>query len=85
MRLVIREPGPVTFRIGLVAGLVAAAMFATSSEPALAKKAPVVHKQSPIFYQSSDNVRCVERSFSIGVGNPAYKNRLATWPAPCGR
>jgi hypothetical protein len=73
------------FRIGLMAGLIAAAMLATLCEPALAKKASVVHKQPPIFYRSSDHMRCVERSFSFSVGNPAYKNRLATWPAPCGR
>jgi len=71
------------FKIGLVAGLISAAVLATLSERALAKKAPAVRKQPPIFYRSSDEVRCVERSFSISVGNPAYRNRLSIWPAPC--
>ena len=62
--------------LGFVAGLLAApALFA---EPALAKAARK---------DGSGDVRvdCVERSFSISVGNPAYPNRLAIWPAPCGR
>ena len=68
-------------KFGLVVGLIAA--FATVSDPALAKKDPAVGKPPPTFYR--DDVRCVERSFSISVGNPAYKNRMAYWPAPCGR
>lgn len=66
--------------LGFVAGLLAApALFA---EPALAKAAPKDGR-----YRGSGDVRvdCVERSFSISVGNPAYPNRLAIWPAPCGR
>jgi hypothetical protein len=68
--------------IGLVAGLTSTAVLATL-EPALAKKAPAAHKQLSILYSANDDLRCVERSFSISVGNPAYKNRLAVWPAPC--
>ena len=45
------------FKIGLVAGLISAAVLATLSERALAKKAPAVRKQPPIFYRSSDDVR----------------------------
>jgi hypothetical protein len=74
------------FKVGLVAGLIAPTLLASLIEPALAKKAPVVRKEPPIFYRSwNDDVRCVERSFSISVGNPAYRNRLSIWPAPCGR
>ena len=74
------------FKIGLVAGLIAAAAFATCDESALAKKAPAVRKQTHTSgYRSSDDVQCVERSFSISVGNPAYRNRSSIWPAPCGR
>ena len=72
------------FKSGLVTGLIAAAAFATLNESALAKKAPGVRKQAPVFWYGYD-IRCVERSFSISVGNPAYRNRLAIWPAPCGR
>jgi hypothetical protein len=72
-------------KIGLVVALIAATVSAIASEPALAKKASLVRKQSPIFYSSiwADDVRCVDRSFSISVGNPAYRNRLSIWPAPC--
>ena len=74
------------FKLGLLAGLIAAAAFATLDESALAKKAPAVRKQTHAsWYRSSDDVQCVERSFSISVGNPAYKNRSSIWPAPCGR
>jgi hypothetical protein len=59
--------------------LIAAAGLATLSQSALAKKTPT-HAS---WYRSSDDVRCVERSFSISVGNPAYRNRWAIWPAPC--
>ena len=72
--------------LGFVAGLLAAsALFA---EPALAKAAPQLGRQQhPAWYWGSRDVQvdCVERSFSISVGNPAYPNRLAIWPAPCGR
>jgi hypothetical protein len=71
---------------GVIAVVIAASALLLLSEPALAKKAPPLHKQPPIgWYHLSDNVRieCVERSFSISVGNPAYPNRLARWPAPC--
>jgi hypothetical protein len=27
---------------------------------------------------------CGQRSFSISVGNPAFKNDIVYWPAPCG-
>ena len=74
------------FKIGLLAGLIAAAASATLDESALAKKAPAVRKQTHAsWYRSSDDVQCIERSFSISVGNPAYKNRSSIWPAPCGR
>jgi hypothetical protein len=65
-------------------GLIAAAVLAML-QPALAKKAPAIPKQPPIFYRLTDALRCVERSFSISVGNPAYKHHLSIWPAPCGR
>ena len=68
------------FKVGLVAALMAATI---SSEPVLAKKVTAVRKQHPIFYRS-DDIRCVERSFSISVGNPANKSRVFNWPAPCG-
>ena len=72
--------------LGFVAGLLAAsALFV---EPALAKAAPQLGRQQHrAWYRGSGDVQvdCVERSFSISVGNPAYPNRLAIWPAPCGR
>ena len=72
--------------LGFVAGLLAASkLFA---EPALAKKAfQAGRQQHPAWYRGRGDVQvdCVERSFSISVGNPAYPNRLAIWPAPFGR
>jgi hypothetical protein len=71
------------FKFGLGV-LIAAAALATLSQSALAKKTPAVRKPTHAsWYRSSDDVRCVERSFSISVGNPAYRTRLAIWPAPC--
>jgi hypothetical protein len=71
------------FKVGLVAALMAATI---SSEQVLAQKATAIRKQPPTFFRSSINdVRCVERSFSVSVGNPAYRSRLAIWPAPCSR
>jgi hypothetical protein len=73
-------------KVGLLAGLIAPTLLASLIEPADAKKASVVRKEPPIFSRSlNDDVRCVERSFSVSVGNPAYRNRLSIWPAPCGR
>jgi hypothetical protein len=69
-------------RLGFALGLVAALLV----EPALAKTAPPPDSQRPpAWYRSNGDVRdkCVERSFSVSVGNPAYPNRLAVWPAPC--
>jgi hypothetical protein len=70
---------------GVIAVLIAASALALVSEPALAKKAPSLPKQPPSWYRLSGDVevRCVERSFSVSVGNPAYPNRLAFWPTPC--
>jgi hypothetical protein len=68
----------------LVAALIAALLLVTQGETALARRATAVRKQHPIFHRS-DDIRCVERSFSISVGNPAYKSRVFNWPAPCGR
>jgi hypothetical protein len=83
--MAIKERMFTAFKIGL-ATLIAVAALATLGESALAKKAPAVRQQKPAsWYGSNDDVRCVERSFSISVGNPAYRNRLSIWPAPCGR
>jgi hypothetical protein len=60
--------------------------LALITEQALAKRAAHLREQPPIaWYRLSDNVgvKCVERSFSVSVGNPAYPNRLAMWPGPC--
>jgi hypothetical protein len=72
--------------LGFVAGLLAASTLI--AEPALAKAPPQPSRQQhQAWYRGSRDVQvdCVERSFSISVGNPAYPNRLAIWPAPCGR
>ena len=71
------------FEVGFLVALIAATI---SSGPVLAQKATAARKQPPILFRSSStDVRCVERSFSVSVGNPAYRSRLANWPAPCGR
>jgi hypothetical protein len=72
--------------LGFVAGLLAASAFLAG--PALAKTPPQRGTpQPPAWYRGSGDMQvdCVERSFSISVGNPAYPNRLAIWPAPCRR
>src|SRR5262245_11847987 len=53
--------------------------------PAFAKRANHFREDPALGYWVYNNVKCVERSFSVGVGNPAVKNRFAFWPAPCGR
>jgi hypothetical protein len=70
--------------LGFAACMLAASAFL--AEPALAKTAPQRGTPQPrTWYQSNGDVLddCVERSFSISVGNPGYPNRLAIWPAPC--
>jgi hypothetical protein len=67
------------FEMGLMAGLIAATVLAML-QPALAKKAPVIPRQPRIFYRLPDDLRCVERSFSISVGNPAYKTAYPFGP-----
>ena len=73
---------------GIFAGLITA-LALVLAQPALARKAPRVFKHQPYaaWTRSSAalDVKCIERSFSVSVGNPAYPNRQALWPAPCGR
>jgi hypothetical protein len=81
------------FKIGLVAALIAATVSAILSEPALAKKALAVRKQPPIFFgsSSSDDVRCVLRSFSSALETPPTETacpfgpRLAVGEVTAGR
>jgi hypothetical protein len=71
---------------GVIARVISASALALITEQALAKRAAHLREQPPIaWYRLSDNVgvKCVERSFSVSVGNPAYPNRLAMWPGPC--
>ena len=71
-------------RIGLLVILTAG--LAMPTDVSFARRAQHTREQPPVaWHPSGSNVRCVERSFSISVGYPAYKNRLAHWPAPCGR
>ena len=71
-------------RIGLLVILIAGSAMPTDG---FARRAQHTFREQPpvAWYPPGSIVRCVERSFSISVGNPAYKNRLAHWPAPCGR
>ena len=72
------------WRIGLLVTLVAGS--AVIADTAFAKRAQQIRERAAVaWYHSGYNVQCVERSFSVSVGNPAYKNRLAYWPAPCSR
>jgi hypothetical protein len=70
-------------KVGLLAGLIAPTLLASLIEPAL-KEGP---GRSEGIADILSLVACpsVERSFSISVGNPAYRNRLSVWPAPCSR
>lgn len=68
--------------------MIAAAGLALVAEPAFAKKAARFAKPLPIgWYRLSSEIRndCVDRSFSVSVGNPAFPDRLAVWPGPCRR
>ena len=69
--------------IALGAGLVAASALVAVAEPALGKDPTQVPKG---WYRLGGNARkhCGQRSFSISVGNPAFKNDIAYWPSPCG-
>jgi len=65
--------------------LISAAAIGVVAVPALAKKSRH-HAQPAIpWYRVGGDVevRCVDRSFSVSVGNPAYPNRALYWPAPC--
>jgi hypothetical protein len=72
-------------KLGFAAGLIAVAALANPAEPALAKRAAHIRKPPPSLSDrfGAIGTDCVERSASVSVGNPAYRNRLATWPAPC--
>jgi hypothetical protein len=73
--------------IGLAAGLIAASALAIMAEPTRAKETARVHKRSPIDWRrpsDEDRQHCGQRSFSVSVGNPAFRNRLVNWPGPCG-
>jgi hypothetical protein len=71
---------------GVFGMAVAAAVLALFATPALANKAPRLGKH-PIGWYRLNEIRndCVDRSFSVSVGNPAFPNRLAIWPGPCRR
>ena len=72
--------------IGFGAGLVAASALVAVAEPALAKTAPDPTQVPKGWYRlgGNDQKHCGQRSFSISVGNPAFKNDIAYWPSPCG-
>ena len=60
-------------RIGLFVILIAGSAVSTDTS-SFARRAQQNSEHPPVaWYPSSYNVRCVERSFSISVGNPAYK------------
>lgn len=65
-----------------ICAAVALLALALTSAPALAKKAPPAERW-PGGHQRGGTppIKCVERSYSISVGNPAFRHRR--WPAPC--
>lgn len=72
----------------LALGLLAAWVLMAAPEPALAKGKPTVHKRplkgmSAAKTKSGNRQHCGLRGFSVSVGNPAFKDRLAAWPGPC--
>jgi len=71
--------------IGFGAGLLAAWALFALAEPALAKAVPDPTQVPKGWYRLSGNAQkhCGQRSFSVSVGNPAFKNRVTDWPAPC--
>jgi hypothetical protein len=72
--------------IGFGASLVAASALIALAQPALAKASPDSTQAPKSWYRLGGNVEkhCGQRSFSISVGNPAFKNDIVYWPSPCG-
>jgi len=67
--------------IGLGLALLAASSLVASAKPAHKKK----HRWVSSYGQHySGKSHCGQRSYSVSVGNPAFRNRLALWPRPCG-
>ena len=71
--------------IGFGASLVAASALIALAGPALAKAAPDPTQEPKGWYCLGGNAQrhCGQRSFSISVGNPAFKNDMVYWPSPC--
>jgi len=69
---------------GLFASLIAAASLVMAADLALARKSRPQRQPAIGWYRLSGDVevRCVERSYSVSVGNPAF-HRVAIWPGPC--
>jgi hypothetical protein len=73
--------------IGFVAALIAASALVTLAEPAPTKRTTQAHKEPSNGWHrwsAYGQTHCGQRSFSVSVGNPAFRNRIADWPCPCG-
>jgi hypothetical protein len=73
--------------IGLAVALIAGSGLVAVAEPVLVKRMAQAHKgvtKDRYRLSDGDRIYCGQRSFSISVGNPAFKDRVALWPAPCG-
>jgi hypothetical protein len=64
--------------IGLVLGVLALSAGAAEA------KHYYKHHYRHGHYVSHGSQHCGQQSYSVSVGNPAFKHRLARWPAPCG-
>jgi hypothetical protein len=72
--------------IGFGASLVAASALIALAQPTLAKASLDRTRVPKGWYRLGGNAQnhCGQRSFSISVGNPAFKNDIVYWPDPCG-
>lgn len=68
-------------KVGLLAGLIAPTLLASLIEPALAKKAPAVRKESPIFYRSW-HVRAWSAAFLSASETPLTEIGYPFGPRP---
>ncbi len=75
---------------GFLSCLVLAAGLTLPAQDALAKSGKSARTGSAFAIQKesasptrSGRSHCGERSYSVSVGNPAFKDRLALWSGPC--
>ncbi|MGH6736833.1 MAG: hypothetical protein ACRECX_12280 [Methyloceanibacter sp.] len=72
--------------LALALTLAVAALPAAAKPKQAERKAEMAQATAVSEAQAAKTGRkhCGQRAYSVSVGNPAFKDRLALWPAPCG-